>query len=99
MGGRCLEYVRRGVAPGTPGDALRVFPLSLALFPTHPVYVYQRAQDATLERPFIVHYNWLETSRLKQRAMMANSHWLLPPDAPLYEQDGEEKAGAEASAP
>lgn len=86
LGGRCLTYVRRGApSPPAPGDALRVWPLSLALFPTHPVYASQRAHEASLERPFIVHYNWLETSRDKQAAMAAGGHWFLPPDAPLYE--------------
>ena len=67
---------------------LTVFPLNLALFPTHPVYARQRAHEAVLERPFIVHYNWLETSRAKQQATAAGGPWLLPPGAPLFEDEG-----------
>lgn len=94
MGGRCLEYARRGA----PGDVLRVFPLNLALFPTHPVHASQRAHETALERPFIVHYNWLETSRDKQQAMLAGGHWFLPPDAPLYEKEEKGEAGSGATA-
>ena len=93
MAGRCLEYTRRGA----PEDVLRVFPLNLALFPTHPVHVNQRAHETVVERPFIVHYNWLETSRAKQQAMLAGGHWFLPSDAPLYEEEAKGEVGSGAA--
>ena len=75
--GRCLQYAQKG----SPSNILSVYPLNQALFPNHPVFSRHQFHMTILERPFIVHYNWLVTSVEKKNAMRADGNWLIDEQA------------------
>jgi hypothetical protein len=56
-------------------DELSIWLLSPALFPTYPVLSSSEACMAMLERPYMVHYNWMKGVETKVDSMKLLCHW------------------------
>lgn len=78
ISGRCIEYWSSSAAwPLGDGLQLSMVPFNPALFPNFPTYSSHRAHERIIERPFVVHYNWIVGVEAKVAAMKEKGQWYV----------------------
>lgn len=76
LDGKCLRYNSNSNAASEQA-AFSIVPLTPALFPNFPAFSSHRAHERLVERPFIVHYNWIVGASAKVAMMKEKGHWFV----------------------
>lgn len=74
MAGECIRYTPKW---GTEGEDFTMTPLNPYLFPNYPQLAVNKLPESIVERPYMVHYNWLTGIPAKMEKMKEQGHWFV----------------------